>query len=379
MAPSPLRRPRASTLLATVAALPLAYPLWLAFVTRGRRPPEPPQPATWPDVAAIVPAYREQHVIAGKLDDLRSAGYPGTLRVLVVAEDDATAEAARGAGAEVLSPEGRLGKAEALNRGVAATREPIVVITDANTVLAPGSLEALVRWFADADVGAVAGEKRVSAPEQGFYWIFESWLKRRESTLGSTVAVVGELAAVRRSLYRAIPADVSADDLWIALEVLTQGSAVRYEPDAVAIEEPADSLSDEWRRRTRTVCAVIDTAVRRRSTLASARDAAAVQLLGHRLGRYTGAVAHAAWLLLALRPGRRPLMRLALVAHAGAALALLAGARGAPVPAPARIAAQIVLMQAAGVAGMARYAYGDRPAQWHKPERPPFVTNPARP
>ena len=355
--------------LAAVAASPLLYPLWLTLATRRRTPPIPPRPTDWPSVVAIVPAYKESEIIAEKIEDLRANGYPGLLRVVVVAEDEGTAERARSAGVEVIAPSERLGKAEALNRGVSATHESIVLITDANTILAPGSIAALVRWFEDPDVGAVAGEKRVAAPEQGFYWVLEAWLKRKESLLGSTIGVVGELVAVRRAVYRPMPGDVSADDLWIALDVLEQGRSIRYEPDAVALEEPSSSLRDEWTRRTRTVCAVIDASVRHPGLLFSGHDAAGFQLWGHRLVRYLGAVAHAGLVASALRPRQGTAARAFVLAHVAAAGTLARNAHGQQQAPAGRLTAQVLLMQAAGVVGVLRYLRGDRPARWQKPER----------
>lgn len=357
--------------LAGTAAGPFLYPLWLAFATRGRGAPTPPEPTEWPAVAAVVPAYLERHVVQRKIEDLRANGYPAALRVVVVAEDAETADAARRTGAEVIAPAGRLGKAEALNRGIAACQEEVIVITDANTLLSPGALAALVRWFDDPAVGAVAGEKRVSAAEQGFYWHLEAWLKRRESLLGSTIGMVGELAAFRRSLYRPMPADISADDLWIALEVLEQGSAVRCEPTAVAVEEPTSSLREEWARRTRTVCAVTDVVARHRHMLAPGNaSGVAAQLWGHRLGRYLGAVAHAGLLAISVAWIRRgPVPALFAGAHAYAGWALVRRQRGGHQSAVPRLASQVAFMQLAGIGGVVRYVAGDRPALWQKEER----------
>src|SRR3712207_7009678 len=54
---------------------------------------------------------------------------------------------------------GRLGKAQAVNRGVTEAATELVVLTDANNRLAPGSLALLARHLLDPRVGAVAGEK----------------------------------------------------------------------------------------------------------------------------------------------------------------------------------------------------------------------------
>jgi poly-beta-1,6-N-acetyl-D-glucosamine synthase len=316
----------------------------------------------------VVPAFKEREVIAAKVEDLHRNGYPGDLDVLVVTEDHPTAEAARRTNAEVLNAGKRLGKAEAVNRGVAAARQPIVVLTDADTRLERGSLAALARWFADPDVGAVAGEKRVEGATEQFYWAFESWLKRRESLGRTTIGIVGELAAVRRSAFRQLPADVIVDDLWMGLDVIEQGGAIRYEPEAIAVERQGPGLWVGWERRTRTITGLLDLLWRRRRLLVPGSSPVSVELWGHKLMRAAfGPLAHAALIAQALTS--LPRSRLAAAFVAGHLAGLVASAREAPTL-PERFAARVLFLQATGVGGTVRYLRGDRPAAWPKRERP---------
>jgi biofilm PGA synthesis N-glycosyltransferase PgaC len=320
----------------------------------------------------VVPAYLEREVIGAKVADVLAQDYPGSLQLLVVAEDPDTAAAAADAGAEVIQPEGRVGKCEAINRAVTASVHPIVVITDANTQLAPGSLAALARWFDDPTVGAVAGEKREEGGGQGLYWRFESWLKTNESRTGTMMALVGELAAVRRSVYRPLPPDVVVDDLWMGLDVVEEGYEVRYEPEALAVEEPSDTLTAEWERRTRTSLGAIDVMWRRKHLLVPGSSPVAAGLWGHKLMRLVfGPLAHAGLLLLALvrLPSSR-LARLFVAGHLLGAVGLIGGQREGTLMRPARIIAQFLFLQASGIGGAIRYARGDRPALWPKVERP---------
>lgn len=345
--------------------------MWLTVAGRGRRDPNPPEPERWPGVTAVVPAYRESKLIEAKIDDLRANGYPGGLAIIVVADDPDTAAAARKTKATVIESEQRLGKSEALNRGLAEAPGPVVVITDANTRLESGSLASLARWFEDPVVGAVAGEKRVAGAAQGAYWRFESWLKRRESRLGSTIGLVGELAALRRSCWRPLPRDVAADDLWIALDVIEQGAEIRYEPQAIATEHPSASFAEEWERRTRVVCGVLDVLSRRRRLLLPSTGGVAMQLWGHRLVRSSlGPLAHL--VLLAGSVGscrRRHLSRVFLLTHLFAALSLARQHAGAAVSTPERFGAQLLFLQGVALGGLARFLRGDRPAVWPKARR----------
>jgi cellulose synthase/poly-beta-1,6-N-acetylglucosamine synthase-like glycosyltransferase len=362
------------TLLAVVGAFGhVIYPSWMALRSRRLAAPDPPVPNGWPGVSVVVPAFRERNVIAAKIEDIAGNGYPGPLQTIVVADDPETAEAARATQAEVIDANGRLGKAEAINRGLAAARNPIVVLTDANARIRPGAIAALVRWFEDESVGAVAGEKRVLGDSQAPYWRFESWLKRCESRSGTTIGLVGELAALRRELHRPLPRDVWVDDLWLALDVIDSGSRILYDDSALADEDPSPSWRDEWERRTRIVSGALDVLWRRRSLLVPGRSPVALQLWGHRLVRSSfGPLSHAALLLVAVRASRRSLLASAFcIGHAAAAVALARQLRGKPVSRGEMILAQVLFLQAVGIGGTFRWLRGDRPALWPKGDRPP--------
>jgi len=367
-----VRRVLSALLTVVAAAPPVLYPLWLAAKSRRLSDEEPPTPADWTGLTVVLAAYREREVIGHKIADARGNGYPGPLQILVVAEDPETAQAAREAGAEVIQPDERLGKTGAVNRGVAAAAHPIAVITDADARLEPGSLAALARWFQRPEVGAVAGEKRVSGGGQGLYWSFESWIKRRQSRRGTTIGLVGELAAVRCPDYRPIPGDVLLDDLWMGLDVIDEGATIKYEPEAVAVERPTPSLAAEWERRTRNLAGLVDLLWRRRALLVPGRSRVAVDLWGHKLMRSVfGPLAHAALLVLAIVSLRRSRLAVAFVAgHLAAVAALIGEARGKEVAAPARAAAQVLFLQTTALGGLARYLRGERYAGWRKPERP---------
>ena len=299
------------------------YPGWLAYKTRNRpAPAAPPEPSRWPAVTVVIPAYKEAGVIAAKVTDVKANGYPGPLEVLVVCDgDEDTQRCAKEAGAITVTAAERLGKAQAINLGFAQATTPVVVLSDANNTLAPGALAAMVRHFEDPEVGAVAGEKVEREPgaesHQGLYWHFESWLKQREWQLGSTVGLVGELAAVRRSAWRPIPQDIASDDLWTALDVCEQGYRIAYEPDAKAYEPPARMLRQEWERRTRIASGALHVFGRRRRQLGPSAGVVAVEIWGHRVVRYTVApVAHAALIAVAARRVRKSrLARIFLFVH----------------------------------------------------------------
>ncbi len=148
----------------SVAALGLAIWLyllagrglfWLARERDDRD--EPPAPAVWPAVVAVVPARNEADVIARSVGSLLAQDYPGPFRVVLVDDqsEDGTSQIARALpGAdrlEVLAgaplPAGWVGKMWAVSQGVAQASlggAEYLWLTDADIGHAPDNLRRLV-------------------------------------------------------------------------------------------------------------------------------------------------------------------------------------------------------------------------------------------
>jgi Glycosyltransferase like family 2 len=346
------------------------YPAWLALRGRGSGLQPPPEDDAWPGVTVLVPAYRERNVIEDKVSNALETGYRGSLEVIVIPEDPDTAAVASRTRAKVLPYVGRLGKPGALNRGVEAAAHPIVVITDANTQLEAGAVEALARWFADPAVGAVTGKKHVVG--EGFYWRFESWLKQRESDLDTTISLDGALAAFRRDEYEPLPADLVVDDLWLALDSIEAGRRVVYEPTAVSREGTSGAWSAEWERRTRIVGGTLDVLWRRRHLLSPFSSKVAIHLWGHKLVRSSfGPIAHLLLLGAAVGSARRSRLAQGFVAlHALAGLTFVRDRQRKHLKRGERFLLQVFFLQAAALGGTARFLRRDLKAQWKKGERP---------
>lgn len=351
----------------------LIYPAVLAVAAKIRGTERVrPTPDIWPAVTVVVPAYLERGVIAEKIANVRSNGYPGELTVLVVADgDQQTADAAAAAGAEVLLLTERGGKSQALNAGVEASATDWIVLTDANAELTEGSIERLVSWLSDSTVGAVAGEKLEGDGGELAYWKFTSWMKQNEARLGSTIALDGGLCAVRKSAWRPIPADISCDDFWISMDMTDQGYRVAYEPKAIVREETIGSFSLSWERRTRVLGSGLWVIWRKRHMLSPVRPTVAGKIWGHKLWRSTiGPASHVVLLGMAAASARHSwIARLFLVGNAAAAGAVVAQAKGVELPKLANIAAQVAYLQAIALGGMVRFVRGDRALKWKKPER----------
>lgn len=111
----------------------------------------------------IVPAYNEQECIANTLLSLATSDHP--IEVIVV--DDGSTDDTVALVQSMDLPMVRLirqpnsGKPAALNTGVAAASYDLIVMMDGDTVFEPATVRELVQPFADARIGAVAGNAKV--------------------------------------------------------------------------------------------------------------------------------------------------------------------------------------------------------------------------
>jgi hopene-associated glycosyltransferase HpnB len=150
-----------SLTLTLIAALSLVIWLILIFFRHGfwlarERDTRklPPEPKTWPDVVAIVPARDEADVIARSIGSLATQDYPGSFRIILMddSSSDGTGDIAQALGSsrvEVVPglplAAGWTGKLWAVSQGVErAGTSTWLWLTDADIEHAPDTLRTLV-------------------------------------------------------------------------------------------------------------------------------------------------------------------------------------------------------------------------------------------
>jgi cellulose synthase/poly-beta-1,6-N-acetylglucosamine synthase-like glycosyltransferase len=313
---------------AATAWVLVGYPAALALLPR--RPWRPGEDL--PRVSVVIAAYREREELAAKLRSLDAQDYPAERLqlVVVVDEDRETAELARAArpDALVLFAEERGGKPAALNRGIAAADGDVVLMTDANNLLEPGSLRAALRHFADPSIAAVAGRR---GEERSAYDRYESMIRTLETRTGSVAAMSGELMAVRRELLdRPFPEDAVVDDLWLLCNLARQGGRAVYEPGAGSTE-PAIGHRAEVARRSRMGAGRLQMASELRGLPWGFRW----RVLSHKYGRLALPVLLPLVLLSSLALARRQPYRAAAAVQLAAYGAGLASIAGVEAPGPA--------------------------------------------
>lgn len=123
----------------------------------------PKRPGEHPPVDILVPARDEAESIGPTIASLLAQDYAGDVRVLLIDDNsiDGTAErAGRSDRLEVITgrakPPGWSGKLWALHQGVAVSRAPLLLLTDADIVHEPAHLAALVAQLEQSDADLVS-------------------------------------------------------------------------------------------------------------------------------------------------------------------------------------------------------------------------------
>jgi cellulose synthase/poly-beta-1,6-N-acetylglucosamine synthase-like glycosyltransferase len=238
-----------------------------------------PTVAYEPTVTIFIAAYNEADVIPAKVENLRRLDYPsGKLTFLWVTDgstDGSEQLLQQYSDMQVLHDTQRRGKVGAINRGMGYVRSDIVIFCDANSMLEPSTVREVVKRFQDPQVGCVAGEKHVLLPMQasaqgageGIYWKIESFIKRLESDVSSTVGAAGELCAIRAALFEPLEPDTILDDFVLSLRMVEKGYKIKYAREAVATEMASISIGDELKRKVRIAAGCIQAIPRLKSLL----------------------------------------------------------------------------------------------------------------
>lgn len=257
-------------------------------------------PAFEPEVTLFIAAYNEKDYVDIKMKNSRELDYPAQkLHIIWITDgsDDGTPDLLKKyEGVEVYHLPERSGKISAMNRGMNYVKTPIVIFSDANTLLGHESIRRIVRLFSDPKVGCVSGEKRIFTREkdaaagagEGLYWKYESALKKWDAELYSVVGAAGELFAIRTELYREVEKDTLLDDFIISLRVAQDGYTIQYDPEAYAMETASANVKEELKRKIRISAGGIQSVIRLKSLLNVFKyGTLSFQYISHRVLRWT--------------------------------------------------------------------------------------------
>jgi cellulose synthase/poly-beta-1,6-N-acetylglucosamine synthase-like glycosyltransferase len=217
-------------------------------------------------VSVVIPAYNEERVIVRSVRRILESSQ-SNLQVIVV--DDGSKDNTFGVLTENFAQDARVtlvrtengGKANALNVGLARAEGHVVVALDADTIFKRDAIPRLARWFADPEIGAVAGNAKVGnrinmiTRWQAMEYIGAQNLERRAlAALGTLTVVPGAIGAWRRSAVEQLggfPADTVAEDQDLTIALQRAGYRVLFDSSAVAWTEAPTTFRSLARQRFR--------------------------------------------------------------------------------------------------------------------------------
>jgi cellulose synthase/poly-beta-1,6-N-acetylglucosamine synthase-like glycosyltransferase len=360
----------------------VGYPILVAllaklFPTRGRR-----DPGWRPTVTVCIPAYNVERYLGAKLDSLLAQDYPqGKLDIVVYSDastdgSDAVVEryAATHPRVRLLRAEPRAGKPTALNRMREEARGEVLVLTDSRQPLSTNAVSALVLALSDERVACASGNLKLKGQAgAGFYWRYENWIRKSEGDLRSMVGITGPLYALRRADLPEVPADIILDDMWIPMRLRLTGRRLVLAEDAIAWDEAFED-DREFGRKVRTLAGNFQLFSRMPRLLLPFANPSFFETFSHKILRLlcpwamlglllACVVGLAASAAAAVGPASPELWALRLLLGGQILLVILAlvGARGGPL---AKVARTFLVLNAAAVVGLWRWAKGNQKVTW---------------
>ena len=357
----------------------LGYPLFLALLQGILRRPSAPGPIRGDDVpfvSIVIAAYREEPVIARRVNNMRALDWPADKLEVIVAcdgSDDGTQEAARQAGADVVLDLPRGGKVRAQDAAVKVAKGELIAFGDANSQWKPSALRNLLApFFKDDNIAYVCGRVRFENSEgtnqEGVYWRMEMMIRGLEAKLASVTAGNGAIYAMRKKDYVEVD-PVMGHDLKMPFTIVKNGHRASEAPGAQAVELMVPSLEGEFARKRRMMSHAWPIVVK--GGLLSPKGYSplyALMIFSHRAIRYGSPFIHALALITsaALAWGGSAFW---IVVFALQLLVLLAAWLGGVVKArPLLIARYYVLMTAAIAGGWWDWWRHGTEAGWEPPE-----------
>lgn len=257
------------------------YPLILELFSKlGPGWTPPPEPTEWPRISIPVPAFNEEHTIAGTIEGLLALDYPEDRRQILVVSDastDGTDDIVRrfsDRGVELFRAPRRVGKTDAENAARHMLTGDTVVNTDASVRIHPAAVKALVRCLTDSSVGVASGRDVSTAAEvdsanvgESGYVGYEMAVRALETQTRGIVQASGCLYAVRKEFHdREVPGSLTRDYGAVAFAREAGLRSVSVD-DAICYVPRQRSLKREYRRKTRTMTRGLKTVWYRRHSM----------------------------------------------------------------------------------------------------------------
>lgn len=239
-------------------------------------------PEDWPPISILIAAYQEEDLIAETLRVLSKLEYPGELEVIVIDDGSSDATYLNASACKSLFSESQRytlsiermsqnsGKARALNHGLDVASHELVITIDADTLLEPGSISAMVAhlYASPPQTAAIAGAVLVENIFEGWITRAQQWdyfhgiaaVKRMQGNFNGTLVAQGAFSLYRRSALVQVGGwpDTVGEDIVLTWSLLRRNYLVRHAEDAIAWTHAPATLRDLAKQRKRWARGMIE-------------------------------------------------------------------------------------------------------------------------
>ena len=227
---------------------------------------KPPKTVSRAAVTAVIPAYNEEKTIVDTVNSVLASDYKH-LDVIVVDDGskDCTLEILRSAFGDdprvtILTQENG-GKSRALNNGISHAKGGLLLLLDADTMIAKDAVRLLASHFEDPKVAAVSGNTRVGNV-RGFITRFQrveyirdfNLMKNGMARFNAQAVVPGALGMWRKSAVLdcgGFSTETLGEDRDLAMALLKKGYKTEFEALAFSETQAPHNLKNFVRQRFR--------------------------------------------------------------------------------------------------------------------------------
>jgi cellulose synthase/poly-beta-1,6-N-acetylglucosamine synthase-like glycosyltransferase len=220
-----------------------------------------------PEVSIIIPVYNEEHLIEEKISSIFRSNYPIEKIEVIVYSDGSTDKSVdiinhlRGLYPclRLIKSEVRKGKSFGVNKLVAESSFPLIMLTDANIIFKEDTIRENLKHYQIPEIGLVGSTiinqsskySDITLQEKQ-YISWENILKYEEGLIwGATIAPFGACLSFRKSLFEEIPRNFLVDDFFIGTTVLQSKYKCVVSKESICFEELNGLLGMEFKRRVR--------------------------------------------------------------------------------------------------------------------------------
>jgi len=230
-----------------------------------------PKPISYPSVSVVIPVWNENRTIAETMESIvkMKNSYKGEFEIIIVdnnSTDDGPKIVQQYAKKynyiKLIYEKDKQGKSFAINKGINAAKNELIVTIDADSFPYKDSLEYIVGYFDDAKTGAVVTKLRVKDPKhiiekfQNIEYFYSNFYILALDYLESVFVARGPLSVFRRAVLKQIGGFIDAkvtptEDMEITFRVRKAGYNIRVSKEAFVETKVMPTVKALYKQRMR--------------------------------------------------------------------------------------------------------------------------------